>query len=100
MFKYLQGHKTQILSVLTVMLSAVYSMEWIDQKLYLTLLGLFGGGMASTLRHGMQTEGETVVAEVAKVETKVDNVENRVETVGVKVANTASAVQCVEGQVT
>lgn len=48
--KWLKGRKTYITAFLIALVTFVYYIGWIDEKLYLTLIGLLGGGGFAALR--------------------------------------------------
>jgi uncharacterized membrane protein len=56
MWEFLQGKKTYIVAILIGVLSAVYSLGWIDQQAYQTLLGLLTGGGLATLKNGQANQ--------------------------------------------
>ena len=57
MLSWLMGKKTYLQAGLAALVTLAHGLGWIDEKAYVTLLGLLGSGIVASLRAGITKSG-------------------------------------------
>ena len=70
--KFLSGKKSYIVMGMTFVIGGLHALGYIDDHMFLSLMGMFAGLGLGSLKSGQVAQGEKIEEKINQVESKVD----------------------------